>query len=545
MATMAARVEENRIRVSAAPATGAHECDTRVPALVLFVLGSFFCFYRLGSYGVVNGDEAVYHRIATTMVESGNWLRLEFGGRQRIYDTLMNAPLQYWARALLITLFGDSYWTMRFLSAALGVGTVMMTFRLGLLLGDVRSAFLAGLVQLTTFQFVYLHSARTGELETAVAFVFTLIAWSFLRAAEGGRSFVAHHLCLILLANLKLPLLMLPVIAELAWFALQRPGLPLFRRWGLSGIAIVPLALAWHAIQLAWLWEPLQEVTNRMVGEASGQYREHELGLLRNARYYAGVLLFGAFPYSLAYPFAVAGTLIRSLHPVDRARWQLVGLFPLVVLAFFCAVAKHFAWYVAPAYPFLSLFLGAWLAALWRGPPGVLALIGVASIVSLLIATTVDMDLNPFAERARRIAMEFSLRELPWSPWIGIPVVAGLIAAALAWLRSRWERLPGVVAVGLAAVLVGIGGVRIAIPFGFLPYPSELEQARRELDAARAAGQPVRYPLELRDVGMSRARYYFADEYAVAKESRHEEGGDVIYYLIYEKGDPRARRDDP
>jgi 4-amino-4-deoxy-L-arabinose transferase-like glycosyltransferase len=542
---MAARFDENRIRGSAAPSTGALERDARLPALVLLVLGSFFCFYRLGSYGVVNGDEAVYHRIATTMVESGNWLRLEFAGSQRIYDTLMNAPLQYWARAILITLFGDSYWTMRFLSAAFGVGTVLMTFRLGLLLGNVRSALLAGLIQLTTFQFVYLHSARTGELETAVAFLFTLIAWSFLRAAEGGRSFVAHHLCLIVLANLKLPMLMLPVIGELAWFALQRPGLHLFRRWALSGIAIVPLGLAWHAIHFAGLWVPLQKVTGQMLGEASGQYREHELGVLRNARFYAGALIFGAFPHSLAYPFAVAATLIRSLLPEERARWHLVALFPLAVLLFFCAVAKHSAWYITPAYPFLSLFVGAWLAGLRRGPPGALALVGVASVVSLLIAITVDMGLNPFAERARRIAMEFSLRELPWSPWIGIPLVAGLVAAALARLRSGWERLPGALAVGLSAILVGIGGVRIAVPFGFLPYPSELEKARRELDAALAAGEPVRYPLELPDAGLWRAKYYFADAYAVAGESRHEEGGEVMYYLIYERGDPRARRDKP
>ena len=45
-----------------------------------------------------------------------------------------------------------------------------------------------------------------------------------------------------------------------------------------------------------------------------------------------------------------------------RTFFILTAVMILVVLVFFCIVAKRFPWYVTPAYPFLSLFLGSWLA---------------------------------------------------------------------------------------------------------------------------------------------------------------------------------------
>ena len=83
------------------------------PFLVLTLLGLPLLFYGLGDYSVVNGDEAFYHSVSRNMVKSGDWTRLEFTGEHRIYDTFMNAPVQYWVRAAVISVFGDSYWTMR------------------------------------------------------------------------------------------------------------------------------------------------------------------------------------------------------------------------------------------------------------------------------------------------------------------------------------------------------------------------------------------------------------------------------------------------
>ncbi len=172
--------------------------------LLLVLLASPLLFYGLGSYGIVNGDEAIYHYFARHMVQSGDWFRLVFAGEDRFIDAFTHAPLYSWAKAVVILVFGDSLYTMRVLSACMGVLSILATYHLVAHIANVRAAFLAGLIQLTTLQFVYLHSARTGEMETSLTLAFTLSALFFLRAVKDGRSFIPHHLCLVALINLNL-----------------------------------------------------------------------------------------------------------------------------------------------------------------------------------------------------------------------------------------------------------------------------------------------------------------------------------------------------
>ncbi len=178
----------------------------RVAVLVLVLLSLLFVFYRLGSYSVVNGDEAIYQDIALRMLDTGDWLTLRAGDEHRVYDTFMNAPIQYWARAALASTLGRNLWTMRIFSAGFALASVLMVYRLTLHMAGRRAAFLAGLIQLTTYQFLYLHSARTGELEPVLSFLFVAAAYLFIRAIEDPqRGFALHHLCLVALLNLKLP----------------------------------------------------------------------------------------------------------------------------------------------------------------------------------------------------------------------------------------------------------------------------------------------------------------------------------------------------
>src|SRR5262245_10153103 len=113
-------------------------------------------FWGLSRYGVVNSDEAFYQAVAERMVASGDWLRLDFRGEPRFYDSFLNAPLPHWLRAALIAAFGSNAWTMRVLSAACGAGAVLATAGLAARVAGARSAFAAGFVLLTTFQLVYL-----------------------------------------------------------------------------------------------------------------------------------------------------------------------------------------------------------------------------------------------------------------------------------------------------------------------------------------------------------------------------------------------------
>ncbi len=512
------------------------------PLAVLVTLSIPWILFRLGSYSLINGDEGLYQSVAAQMLESGNWLRLEFKGQHRVYDTFMNAPIQYWAKASLIWVFGDNYWTMRILSALFGVASVLATYRLVHLLAGRSSAFAAALVQLTTLQFVYLHSARTGELETLVTFLFTLTAYYFLRAMEDRSRFLAHTLCLAVLINVKLPLAVLPLLAELLCFALIPGTRSRFRAWMLAGVSILPFAFAWHLFQMIELWRPFQYVLHSMSVHAAGSdLTGAGSGPLPNLLFYGKTLLFGAFPYALAYPLAIFGVLRERRSPVDRSRWIVIGLYLFVILGFFVLVGRHQRWYIMPAYPFFSAFVGAWLARLCgmslRWPHfAALGLLGSLMIWMGVAAT----HFNPFAEQADQIWMDFAWRRfVDIGPGLGAPLLAVALAVGLAALRRPLgERLPRVVAYTLALALIGYGAVRVSSPLAHLGYQTPLEQLRRNLEASREAGLPIDFPIRVEEACCLRAQYYFADEFEIVPVRRR---GRVNFWL-YEKNDPRAAR---
>jgi 4-amino-4-deoxy-L-arabinose transferase-like glycosyltransferase len=503
----------------------------------LVLLSIPLILYRLGSYSVVNGDEAIYHGIAEGMVWSGDWWRLDFRGEHRVYDTFMNAPIQYWLRAILISTFGSSYWTMRILSALFAVASVLMTYRLVWFLCDPRSAFLAGLIQLTTFHFVYIHCARTGEIEPALAFLFALGAYLFLRDVEEGRGFIGHHVCSILLLNLKAPIVIIPLAAELAYFAFLPGRRGAFWRWARAALWIFPLGLSWHVFQMAHLWSPA--VFQRMADMASGSGQSHWAWMV-NAKFYARTLLFTAFPYVLFYPLAVLAVHRSRRGSPERERWSFIGILLATLVAFFLIVHKHLAHYVVPAYPFLSAYLGVWLGQMERRKAGSMLLVALSTGLALLLWMTVDLSsFNPFADQAHRLSMPIGWRSIGGvGPGFGILLTAALCSGALWALRAvSGEIFPRALYLGLALVLIGVGAIRVLTPLAHLGHQTRMAKVREALDDARATGAQVSFPVAVRENGDWRARFYFAKDYRVVPTSLRTRRRHGIHYLLYERDD--------
>ncbi|MCZ6785324.1 MAG: glycosyltransferase family 39 protein, partial [Proteobacteria bacterium] len=448
----------------------------------------------------------------------------------------------YWARALLIAIFGSNLWTVRIGSAVLGLATVLATCRLARSLpgGGERTAFLAGAIQLTTFQFVYLHSARTGELETALSFAFVLAAHLFLRAtavAPGSSGFLLHHLCLVLILNLKLPVAAIPIGAELAAFALLPATKRHFGRWLRAGAVILPLGLVWHGAQVFLLGAVAWEVVTTMAGQASGAIATGTGGRAANLVFYAGVIGFGAYPYAFAYPVAIAAVLKQRWGQPGAREWQILGLFAAAVIVFYLGVAKAAPWYVIPVYPFLSLFLARWLADLRERDAGRVELGAAAGVVALILFSGVNAaGFNPFATTAIHIPMSLEWRQLAGvSPAAGVIGAAVVTAAGLLGLRrALGPRLRVGLALVLAALLIGTAGVRVALPLVNLGHQSAMARLHRSLAESRAAGLPLFFPIDVPGGSAYLVRYYFADEF----EIRIAPGGArSVFQLVRERND--------
>ena len=505
---------------------------------VLTLLSVPVIFYGLGDYGLVNGDEGVYHSISRNMLESGNWWRLEFTGEHRIYDTFMNSPLQYWLRGNVIRVLGDNYWSMRISSAVFAWLSVLALFTLVWWMATPRAAFLAALAQLTTFQFIYQHGARTGELEPFVCFLLIAAALTFLRGIFEGRSFALHVLCIGLLANFKMPLVILPLLADLAFFAVASEHRPHLRRW-LIACLFLPLAFVWHLAQFFWIGEEVSHAFRSMLGKIAPSDPAAKVKGLASPLYYAWVIFFGAFPFSVAYPFAIADNLRRPGKADDESRkLLLLLLYAVVVYLFFCFLDVRYPWYVLPAIPFLSALLGVWLDRFGMDRGVVISVVAPALLVSLLLCLE-PATYNPFSIQG-------------WHPqWGGIawrdsgPVSAAWICPILflatggvaLWARSRLEaRYPLLLLPILCALLFAPAFLRVLRPLQFLDTQSEVETLHQELHRQLSSGQPLRYPIEVRELGPLKVRYFFGDDFRIIK-ARGRPG--VRYLLTGPRQTPR------
>ncbi|MCH7702822.1 MAG: glycosyltransferase family 39 protein, partial [Planctomycetes bacterium] len=301
------------------------------PVPLLVVLSAPVFFLNLGNYGMVNGDEGFFQHTAYNMVRSGDWLTIQWMGELRVYETFLGSPFQVWARAAIIYVAGDNYWTMRVISATCGMLAVLLTYRLGRQFMTSAESLLAALLLMFTYHFVFLHGARTGEMDAILTLLLVWIVYRFMRALRENRSFVPHHLGVILLISVKLPVVTVVVVLEAAFFVLMPKHRQHIKRWIQTMLWICPLGMVWHIYQFIEIGpKAVFEVFELMAAQAAGtrgaETTTGETALwtraIERASFYGPVLLFGAFPYILFVPLALVG--VWRHHASRRSREYLL-----------------------------------------------------------------------------------------------------------------------------------------------------------------------------------------------------------------------------
>jgi len=525
--------------------------DRTLAANALIVLLSIpVIFYGLGNYSLVSGDEGFYHYAAREMVRTGDWFTLRFDGETQLYETFLNAPLHYWMKALLISCFGDSYWTMRVLAALFALLTVLATYRLAAYLANPTSALLASLLQLTTFQFVYWHSARTGELEPIVTFLIVMTVYLFLRALDTGRGFLLHHCFLVALVNFKLPLVLLPVIAEAAYFLLNRETRVRFREWLLSGLLLLPVAFLWHGYQAVQHRSEIAGVLRELLANAErapGETRDRASIIVDHLRFYLLWMWRGAFPYVFAYPVALLAALtwVRAdavPRPSSRARWAFIAIQTLTIVGFYALIVKRLAWYIVPCYPFLSVLTGVWFDSLWRGRHGLPTMLAIAAILSSVAWMQFPIvDVNPFSANVR-YATDAVIR---WQTLLGVGASIGapltLVVLTVIQLAARSlspARAAKCSAATLGGILIAVASARTLAPLRFVNHKSEMQKVHDAVVAARATDRTLIYPIQIREPGILKAKYFFGDDFDIRIQFAVE---DSVFFELHPKtaGDVR------
>lgn len=476
-------------------------------------------FLGLGEYSVVNADEAFYHDVAWTMVETGDYWRVRTGPGEHVYDTFANAPLQYWARALVISWVGPGLFGMRIGSALTGLLAVLATWALVWRIAGRAAGFLAGLLLLTNFQFVYLHGARTGELDSGVALLLVLIAASFLAAIRRpDRSFLFHHACVALLFGWKAPVTPIPLLGELVCFVLLPEARARLGSWVRMGVLVAPWALGWHAWQ-AWRLHAVLPDVVAAVGDQAGRGGSFAARLVEHADYYARRIAFGAWPQIALLPVAIASLFSGAAGRTrdGGAGVRVIAIQLVAVIGFYCAIGKVGPWYVLHAYPFLAALIAIGVVDLERrrGVP-IASLFWLAAGLALIgFVSPPLVGYAPFVESAIRIPMPVDARTIG-----GLPTgVAVALAAVALWsigagVARRRGSVRGVVA-GATGVVVALSLLRVVAPLVDLRWTSEADALRAELDGRREAGQAIPYPIDVPPTHPWIAHYAFGHRYVM------------------------------
>lgn len=501
--------------MSAARAGPPGDARDRLALAALLLLVSPVFFWKLGNYSLVTGDEAFFQTAAARMAYTGDWLKIVHDDRELTF--VLSSPLHFWARAILIAIGGDNGWTMRLLSATFGWLSVGATFVLARRALPRAESVLAALFLATTYRFVWLHGARTGEADAIVTFLFLWIVLEFLRGLRTG-SFLRHHLALVVLLNVKLPLVLVPMLFEGAYLLATAEGRERLRGWLVPLSIALPVGLAWHVYSLlrdtpGFVWV-LREMMDRATGEQV---------LPGGPIHYAHVLFTGQFPVSLA---ALAALFLppRGGDESVRRFHRIVRLVLLGIFGFFSVVRKSFPWYMHPAYPFLAILAAEWIGRSIREPGRLRSrLLAAAILVAAAVLRVDPARENPFEGRSF-LVLPVRLELDPGALLLAGAVVAVLVAAGMARSGALRRALP----VACAAVLVILGVTRILSPWPYLDYRSPAARVHEQLETKRRLGATLHFPVDVSFARRYEQRYYFAREYDVVYEERHRRDGTPV-----------------
>ncbi len=338
-------------------------------ALAFFVV--LLLTFCLGSYGLLEDNEARFFEIAWEMQRSGDWLvpHLNF------ISHFHKPPGTFWLVGGSLELFGESEWAGRLPVAAASLLTLVFVAMLARLEGTKAESFRAVLILVTSVEFWFLSRLVLTDMFLTVSVTAAMtFAWGSRRSA-GSKHWVGFWLSLAAAALFKGPVgiaIVAPILLTAGLWSRESVS------WNLK--PLVGLAL-FFAVSLPWyllvcarydgLWQyflnfqTAQRVLTTVHGRGGPWW------------FYAPVLLAGFFPWSVSLPRAVLGAYRRA---EDFDRFLLLWMaYPLVLFSF---SGSKLPTYLLPMFPALAL-----LVARHGRVPGALKAMGTTTLCSIAVFT--------------------------------------------------------------------------------------------------------------------------------------------------------------
>ena len=388
------------------PRTGARRYWIHLALLVALALAMYL--FRLGSADWEDDLEAEGPQIIQEMLRGTGWILPLSNGR----NIPLKPSLYHWLGAASAMLRGSGLDRLdaRLPSALLATLCVVLVYLFARRHADERAALWAGLILLTTPQFLI--EARNSRVDMVMCGFLTaglLLAHRVWEGQSSRATAVGAGLCIALATLAKGPLalaLVVLVFATTALIARPAPGWRVLLSPATLAAALVP-PVAWYAAATWQLGLPFLQV--QLFGENVSRITGG-LGY-RPPWYYVGPLFAGGLPWMLLLPWTAAGSSRLAARP-RRFLWAwCIAMFVL----FSASPGKRQA-YLLPLRPALAILLGAWIAPRLAGLRGAPRAVGVPRAAQAVLGGLV------VAAVAGVVALRFGIggfgaSQLEWGYW--------------------------------------------------------------------------------------------------------------------------------
>jgi 4-amino-4-deoxy-L-arabinose transferase-like glycosyltransferase len=451
------------------------EHNRRLHALILIPMAWFAFFHNLG-ISLFEGSEGLYAHIAHEMVQRGDYIHLTYVGE----PYANKSPFFFWILALSTALFGDNEIALRLPGALFCVGTMALTYGLGVALFSSTAAFWAALVVASNH--VFLWYGRRVLFDSMLAFFITLALVFWVRAyfLGGGRRWYAASFIPMALATITKGLhgLALPLLVIVSFLVIVRDLAPLkTRSFWLGLLSATGLIVAYaFAVELDWGGHTL--LGQSSIVSLTTPARGHPI------HWYLGVMWFDFFPWSAVLPAGVLLLFTRRSPETHKARTFVLTWFLGFLLMFSLSPMKRES-YLMPMVPALGLLVGyccQHAKFLWdesRMAARILSLtLGVLAILYML-AVTVGPNL---------LHRKWSIADDVFPLWFTACMIGLGLTLLYAVIRSNMPAAATTLAA--SSILFMIGVVQMILPA--IDAANSARDASRQIKAlAQHSADPV------------------------------------------------------
>jgi 4-amino-4-deoxy-L-arabinose transferase-like glycosyltransferase len=356
------------------------------------VLGAVFLIALSPSLGVWEPWEADQATVTRTMLDTGDWMRVQLPGGKDTLRAVPELPYAWWPSAGLATLVGTGELSLRLPTQVLGLGVLLLLFSVTRRFFGRFSGALSVLAAMSLPLFVF-HtrlSLGTGVAASCIA----IASLAFLRlGADDEASAAWGWLAWGALALSGLTVGVVGVLTPLGAGLATVLGRPKAERLAHLGrvVSVAPAALAVVALGLGWwqaraalgddgglasllLWTDSLDGLPRAADRPSFDAAVHQLG-------------FGLFPLGALIPFAFADLLWSDADAIEpKQRLVTLGLATWFTVAFLgpalAAPHTHLAFFLGA--PAIALITAAYLSRAIRGDYQPLFVLGAILVLALL-----------------------------------------------------------------------------------------------------------------------------------------------------------------